>query len=191
MLQKETCRSLLIRMVAFAALLSTSTACCALGTDVHAGSQVNQIYLQRAVWCLAGDKLFRDYGLKFVDLKLGDWALAKFYMGSIIDRSYKGRIYNVVLYSKDMERSVLGSVVPNSKGDFDVVENGYLLKKHGEKWDVEEGNGGYRDYEMVGKFVTSISHKPFSRVHIVSRPKACSTDHFSQKTRTMTIMSRR
>lgn len=158
----------------FAVLLSAPTACSALDTSTHAGDQASQKYLQRAVSCLVGDRPFQDYALKLDKLRLGDWALAKYHMGSVVDRSYKGRIYNVVLYSSDMKRSIMGSVIPKANGDFEAVQNGYLLVNHSGKWDVQEGNGGYRDYETVGRFVTSLSRVPFNRVRIV--PKECSTN---------------
>lgn len=161
-------------ILVLAALLATPMVSNAAGVSSRTDSVVNHVSLQRMVSCLVGDKSFRIYALKFDNLKLGDWSVAKFHSGPVVDRSYNGKVYNVILYSKDKKRSVIGLVIPDKNDNLEVVQNGYLLVRHGNTWRVEEGNGGYHDYETIGKFVTSLGQKPYSLVHVVSQSNACS-----------------
>lgn len=167
--------------LALSALLAASVASNAAGASNRAYGIVNHASLQRAVSCMVSSNRFQVYALTFVNLRLGDLAAAKLYSGSIVDKSYNGKIYNILLYSKNGKRLVVWGIIPDKNDNLEITQTGYLLAKHGDAWHVEEGNGGYRDYEAIEKFATSLSHKPYRLVRVVSQSNACTSGISGQK----------
>lgn len=144
---------------------------CASQSNAH--HYADSEYLQRMVYCLVSQKFVEHYALVFDNLKLGDWALAVYHVGSIVDPTYRSEARHIVIYSRNMQKAVVLTVIPNSDNSLSVARTGYFLTKQGSAWSVEEGEGGYRDYEKVGKFVTHLSSKERYRVQLISHAAAC------------------
>lgn len=145
---------------------------CASSTNGHHYEKSGE-YLQRMVYCLVSQKFVEHYALTFDDLKPGDWTLAEYHVGSIVDPAYRSRARHVVIYSANMQKAVVLTVIPSSDGSLSVARTGDFLVKRGRSWAVQEGEGGYRDYEKIGTFVTHLPPNRRYRVHLISREPSC------------------
>lgn len=131
--------------------------------------------LRQAVECLVAAEYVRDYGLKPLKLKVGDWAWVRFHVGSIEGLWRTPDEYYIVVYAHAGRRGELLMADPNSQGGFLALRNGYRLTKHGSQWDADEGQGGYMDYEAIGRYISVLEHQPRYWVHLISGHDRCST----------------
>ncbi len=123
--------------------------------------------LQEAIGCLVAAPFVQEYGLKPVKLKVGDWAWVRYHVGSIPGLSKTpGELY-VAVYAADGTHGELLLAVPNKRGGFDAVRNGYYLTKHGSHWTADGGSGGYVVYDAIGRFAAHLAQQPRYHVQLV------------------------
>jgi len=118
----------------------------------------------------------QEYDLKSLRLKVGDWAWVRYRVGSIPEMGRTPRLFNVALYAANGTQGKLLFADPNPRGGFDAIMNAYTLTKHGSRWTADEGNGGYVDYEAIGRFVTHLAHQRRYRVRLLPRHSSCMSD---------------
>lgn len=132
--------------------------------------------LQKAIQCLVAAPFVQEYGLKPLKLKVGDWAWARYYVGSIPGVGDTPREFYVAVYAADGVHGELLLADPNNQGGFYAVRNGYSLTKDGSHWTADEGNGGYELYEAMGRFATRLTLRPRYRVHLIPGDSGCTSD---------------
>jgi hypothetical protein len=132
--------------------------------------------LQAAVQCLVAADFVRLYGLPYVGLKVNAWAWAQYKIGPLGEWDAGSDMVEVVLYAANGTRGMLLLAEPNARGGYLAIENGYHLKRHGTVWNADYGNGGFVDYEQIGKAVTILSRQPRYRVHLVQGGSQCTQD---------------
>jgi len=132
--------------------------------------------LQKAIGCLVAAPFVQEYGLKPVKLKVGDWAWARYYVGSIPGISDTSGEFYIAVYAADGVHGELLLAIPNNRGGFDAVRNGYYLTKDGSHWTADEGNGGYMLYEAMGRFATHLARRPRYRLHLIPGDSGCTSD---------------
>lgn len=129
--------------------------------------------LKEAIGCLVAAKFIRKYGLKYVGLKVGEWAWVGYRIGSIPGIGGTPGVFNVMFYSSSRKRGILLFATPNDRKGFDAIYNGYHLHKHGSMWTADYGNGGFHLYENVSRFVTKLSKAPRYRVLLTPGGREC------------------
>ncbi len=132
--------------------------------------------LQKAIGCLVAAPFVQEYGLKPVKLKVGDWAWVRYHVGSIPGMSETPGEFYVAVYGKDGSQGELLLAVPNKRGGFDAVRNGYYLTKHGSHWTADGGSGGYMDYDAIGRFATRLAQQPRYHVQFVPGDSECTSE---------------
>ena len=133
--------------------------------------------LKQAIGCLVAAHFVKEYGLKPLKLEVGDWAWVRYHVGSIPGLSKTpGEVY-VAVYAADGTHGTLLLAVPNHRGGFDAVRNGYYLSRHGSHWTADEGSGGYVVYDAIGRFATRLVRQPRYRVQLVPNDSDCTSDH--------------
>ncbi|WP_147293197.1 hypothetical protein [Dyella monticola] len=100
-------------------------------------------------------------------------ASVSFHQGALINPTHREKTYNVVLFSAARTKSALLMVDASDEMHLKIIPNGYLLSKQGLHWTVEEGGGGYIDYETIANFVDSLSSKKVSRVKLIASTSGC------------------
>lgn len=136
--------------------------------------------LQAAVGCLVAAPFVQQYDLRYLGLKVGGWAWARYRVGSLPGMDPTPGLFNVVLYSGDGQRGMLLFADPNKQGGFQAIRNAYRLHRRGSRWSADYGNGGYVLYEAVGKDVTALASRPRYRVHLVAGGAECTQDTDTQ-----------
>lgn len=132
--------------------------------------------LKGAVGCLVKADFVRQYDLSYLGLKVGDWALVQYQVGSIPEIGDTPGVFNIVIYSPDGRSGMLLFADPDENGGFNAIVNAYRLHRRGSKWSADYGNGGYEMYEAIGKFVTELSHRPRYRVQIAPGGNECKAE---------------
>lgn len=132
--------------------------------------------LRKAVACLVAADFVRQDDLKYLGLKVNDWAWVRLRIGSIPGIGDTPGTFNVVMYSSDPRKGMLLFANPNDRGGFEAILNAYHLYKHGSSWTADYGNGGYVTYEAIGRFVTTLSHDTRYRVHLLPGGAECTED---------------
>ncbi len=132
--------------------------------------------LQKAIGCLVAAPFVQGYGLKPVKLKVGDWAWVRYHAGSIPGLPKTPGEFYVAVYSADGAHGELLLAIPNKRGGFDAVRNGYHLTKDGSHWTADEGSGGYVVYDAIGRFATHLAQQPRYHVHLVPGDSECTSE---------------
>lgn len=132
--------------------------------------------LQMAVGCLFATEWMRNYSFTSFGYKKSDWILVRYHVGTIPGDGPTPGAFNVMVYSRDGRYGFLLEAAPNNRGGFFASQNDYSLRKTHGRWHVIEGEGGYRDYEVVERWVNSISGQPYYRVQLLPGGKECSSD---------------
>lgn len=132
--------------------------------------------LRRAIGCLVAAPFVQEYGLTPVKLKVGDWAWVRYHVGSIPGLSKTPGEYYIAVYAPDGNHGELLLAVPNNRGGFDAVRNGYYLTKDGLHWTADQGSGGYAVYDAVGRFATHLARQPRYRVQLVPGDSECTSE---------------
>ena len=131
--------------------------------------------LKQAVGCLVRADFVRRYDLSYLGLKVGNWAWARYRVGSIPGVGNTPGVFNIVVYSPGGGRGLLLFADPAGSGGFNAVLNAYHLHRRGSKWSADYGSGGYVMYRAIGRFVTEMSHLPRYRVRLVPGGGHCKT----------------
>jgi hypothetical protein len=145
-----------------------------------AGTEAAPKRLQTAVGCLVAARFVQQDDLTYLGLKVGDWAWARYRIGSLPGMEPTPGLFNVVLYSADGRSGMLLFADPNKQGGFEVILNAYRLHKHGSRWSADYGNGGYVLYEAIGRDVTALSSRPRYRVRLSPGGSECTQDTAAQ-----------
>lgn len=132
--------------------------------------------LQKAVGCLVAAPFVQEYGLKPVKLKVGNWAWIRYHVGSIPGLPKTPGEFYVAVYSADGAHGELLLAIPNKRGGFDAVRNGYYLTKDGSHWTADEGSGGYVVYDAIGRFATHLAQQPRYHVQLVPGDSECTSE---------------
>ncbi len=132
--------------------------------------------LTKAVGCLVAADYVRRYDLRWIGLKVGDIGWVRYRIGSIPGIGGTPGLWHVIVYSRDSQRGVLLLADPNRRGGFVAIRNGYRLTKRNSRWSASYGNGGFRDYEAIGRYVTALSRLPRYRVPLVPGGSECTLD---------------
>jgi hypothetical protein len=133
--------------------------------------------LQMAVSCLFSAKWMRDYFFSsFGGFKEGNWIWVRYQVGAIPGDVPVPGVYYVMVYSRDGRHGFLLETPPNSLGGFTATANDYTLEKTHGRWHVLEGEGGFRDYQVVERWVNHISGQPRYRVQLLPGGKECDSD---------------
>lgn len=132
--------------------------------------------LQKAIGCLVAASFVREYGLKPVKLKVGDWAWVRYHVGSIPGLSKTSGEFYVAVYDADDTQGELLLAVPDKRGGFDAVRNGYRLTKDGSSWTADEGSGGYVVYDAMGRFATHLAQQPRYHVQLLPGDSECTSE---------------
>lgn len=132
--------------------------------------------LQKVIGCLVAASFVQKYGLKPLNLKVGDWAWVRYHVGSIPGLSKTPEEFYVAVYDADGTRGELLLAIPNKRGGFDAVRNGYRLTKDGSSWTADKGNGGYMLYDAMGRFATQLAQQPRYHVQLVPGDSECTRD---------------
>jgi len=111
-----------------------------------------------------------------VNLKIGDWAWVRYYVGSIRGVGQTPGEFYVAVYGADGVHGELLLAVPNNQGGFNAVRNGYYLTKDPSHWTADEGNGGYVMYDAMGRFATHLARRPLYHVHLIPGDSGCTSD---------------
>jgi hypothetical protein len=137
------------------------------------GNKAELNLVKRAVHCLLSDAYVRNSVLKYVGYRVGDAALVGIHEGSVVDPADKTGVYDVILFSKDDRKSVLLMLDASDKRQLKSIPNGYLLRKGGDGWSVDEGEGGYVDYATVASFVTQFKKEDIYSVSLSVNAAEC------------------
>lgn len=132
--------------------------------------------LKVAVGCLVKADFVRRYDLSYLGLRLGDWAWVRYRIGSIPEIGGTPGVFNIVAYSPDGRKGMLLFAEPRENGGFDAIVNAYRLHRHGSEWSADYGNGGYVMYEVIGKFVTELSHRPRYSIQLAPGGNECKAE---------------
>lgn len=133
--------------------------CAAITAEASVHSDVVPPQLRKAVGCLVSSDLARKWAFPFLNLKIGDRVWIRFSVGSISGIGGTPGVYNIIIYAPGGRRGTLLFAEPNEKGSFAVIWNGYKLRQLGSGWRASSGNGGYRLYKAIGRFVDAQSNK--------------------------------
>lgn len=129
--------------------------------------------LKKAVSCLVSAGYVREFSLKPLGLKEGDWAWVRYYVGSVPGMDPTPNEYYVAVYARGGRRGELLEALPNSRRGFEAVRNGYRLWRTGDRWSADEGQGGYVDYQAFGRLATRLAAQPRYWVHLVPGGQEC------------------
>jgi len=165
------------RAAIFFVVLALSIPCITVGQVRAQGAKANQHLapprLKEAIGCLVSADFIRKYGLKYVGLKVGEWAWVAYGVGSIPGIGGTPGMFNVIIFAPSGKRGVLLFANPNDGRGFDAIYNGYHLHKHGSTWTADYGNGGFHLYENVSRFVTKLSKIRRYKVLLAPGGKEC------------------
>jgi hypothetical protein len=129
--------------------------------------------LKQVIGCLVSAPFVQQYELLPLGLKPGDWAWIRYQHDMALSDSDTAGEYYVVVYSIDGNRAMLLLAIPNDRGGFEAVRNGYRLIKQRTQWTADGGNGGYVVYEAMGRLVTQIAQFPRYHVQLVRGDSTC------------------
>lgn len=132
--------------------------------------------LRKAVGCLVAADYVQKYGLKPIGLRVGEPAWVRYGIGSIPGIGGTPGLWNIVVYSKDGRRGILLFADPNHGDGFEALLNRYHLVKHASRWVASGGQGGFRLYEAVGRYVTVLSRRPRYRVKLLAGSSGCTQE---------------
>jgi hypothetical protein len=129
--------------------------------------------LQKAIGCLVAADYIQQYGLKPTGIRVGDLVWVRYGIGSIPGIGGTPGLWNIIIYSQNGQRATLLFADPNHRAGFEAIRNGYNLVKHGSRWAASGGEGGFRDYEAVGRYATVLSRRSRYRVRLLPGGPEC------------------
>ncbi len=132
--------------------------------------------LRKAIGCLVAADYVQQYGLKPIGLRVGDLAWVRYGIGSIPEIGGTPGLWNIIVYSQNAQRGALLFADPNRQGGFEAIRNGYNLVKHHSHWTASGGQGGFRLYEAVGRYVTALSAHSRYRVRLLPGNSECTQE---------------
>lgn len=132
--------------------------------------------LKKAIGCLVSAGYVRDYGLRPLGFKVGDWVWVRYHVGNVPEMGTTPHEFYIAIYARDGRRGELLEAIPNNRGGFEPVRNGYRLWRSDGKWMADEGQGGYQDYEAFGRLATNLAGQPRYRVQLIPDESGCNTE---------------
>ena len=99
----------------------------------------------------------------------------RYEIGSIPGSGPTPGVLNIAVYSDDGLHGYLLFAYRDRPGKFVTVRGGYRLTKVGSHWNADMGNGGFRVYKAVGKFVTDLEQSPRYQIRLVPRTEGCAS----------------
>jgi hypothetical protein len=146
------------------------------GGQNRARRTVAPLRLRTAIGCLVEADYVRHYDLEPNGLKVGELVWVRYGVGSIPGIGGTPGLWNIVVYSGNGQRGILLFAGPNQRGGFEAVRNGYDLVRHRSLWIASGGQGGFRLYEAVGRYVTHLSRQPRYRVRLRPGNSECTQE---------------
>jgi len=125
-----------------------------------------------ALGCLVARDYIKD-ALKDLKLAPGRLAWVRYYVGTVPGVEPTPGLFHIAVYSEDGRHGYLLLSFRDKQRKFVTVQDGYRLRKIGERWRADMGNGGTVVYRAIGQFAAKLEKSPRYRVRLEPRTLGC------------------